>query len=171
MFKAGTILELKEQREPERKIDPQTGEPAFVKQRNPDTGELENTKKPAMQVFPYNKVRVIGASPVVHVGQSDWQGNDAQGVIIEPMTEFAGNLDEPIGKIKQLYNVVSVPEDIVYEPKIRVVESNTAEAGPTPEEIFAIEAPGEAPAVGQNRARTPFEDVKPPSGTQGTSPL
>jgi hypothetical protein len=170
MYATGTILELKEQREPERKIDPQTGEPAFVKKRNRETGELENTKTPAMQVFPYNKVKVVGKSPVVHE-YSEWTGTDAEGVIIEPITEFAGNLDEPIGKIRLLYNVVHTPEEKVYQPEIRVIEANTQQAGPTPEEIFAQEAPGEPPKAGQTRARTPFEDVKPPAGSHGKSPL
>lgn len=170
MYAAGTILELKEQREPERKIDPQTGEPAFVKKRNRDTGELENTKTPAMQPFPWNKVQVLGKSPVVH-DYSDWTGADAEGVILQPLTEFAGNIDEPIGKVRMLYNVVSVPEEKVYQPEVRVVQAATAQAGPTPEEVFATEAPGEAPKEGQTRARTPFADVKPPAGTHGRSPL
>lgn len=170
MYRRDTILELKTPREPERKIDPQTGKPAFVKTRSKN-GELVNTKEPAFQVFPYNRVKVLGPSPVVHE-YSEWQGADAAGVIIQPLTEFAGNLDEPFGKLQQLYNVVEVPEEIVYEPKIRVIESNTQEAGPTPEQVFAAKAAGEPPKDGQSRGRTkPFDDVKPSRGSQGTSPL
>lgn len=166
MFTAGTILELKKPRPAEEK---RNRDDEVVMVKDPKTGE--STDKPVMQEFPYNRVEVVGPSPVVHVGQSEWTGADAEGVIIRPLTEFGGNLDEPVGKIKQLYNVVSVPEPQVYKPEVRVVEATTAMAGPTPEEVFAKEAPGKPPKRGQHRARTPFEDVKPSKGTHGTSPL
>lgn len=172
MFKSGTILELKEQREPTQATDPYTGEPRFQKKRNPRTGEETELKdKPVMKPFPYNKVEVVGPSPIV-ADRGEWTGPDAAGVIIRPLTDFGGNLDEPVGKLKQLYNVVSVPEDIVpVEQTIKVINSATNQAGETPEEVFAREAPGKPAGPGHTRGRTPFADVKPDKGTQGTSPL
>ena len=171
MFKSGTVLELKEQREPTQATDPYTGEPRFEKKRNPRTGEeTVNESKPVMLPFPYNKVEVVGPSPVIRQND-DWTGADAQEVILRPLHDFAGNIAEPLGKVKKLYNVVSVPEDVVeVERTIRVIQANTNQAGETPEEVFAREAPGK-PAKNGGRARTPFEDVRPDPGTQGTSPL
>jgi hypothetical protein len=172
MFKSGTILELKKPRDPEQATDPYTGEPRFEKKRNPKTGEETfDESKPVMKPFPWNKVEVVGPSPVIRQ-TGEWSGVDAQEVIIRPLTDFAGNLAEPMGKLKQIYNVVSVPEDVVpVERTIKVIEAHTNQAGETPEEVFAREAPGKAPAAGRKRGRTPFEDVKPDRGSQGTSPL
>lgn len=149
MYTPGTILELKQQREP----DDETGEE-----------------------FPYNRVTVIGASPVDHGGArgGDWSGAEAAGVIIQPLTNFGANLDEPLGKVQALYDVVSIPETVIESPKIRVIDAHTSQAGPTPEEVFAKEAPGEAPEEGQTRGRTkpnvdsPLEDPRKP---KNASPL
>jgi hypothetical protein len=172
MFTPGTILELKEQREPSQATDPYTGEPRFEKKRNPRTGEETfNKDRPVMKPFPYNKVEVIGPSPII-TDRGEWTGVDAAGVIVRPLSDFAGNLDEPVGKLKQLYNVVSVPEAVVpVERTIKVIDAISNQAGETPEEAFAREAPGKPAEPGLRRARTPFEDVKPEKGTQGTSPL
>lgn len=175
MFKSGTVLKLKEPRGPEPKIDPYTDQPVMKKTRNPRTGEEKFTDEPVMLPFPYNEVEVIGPSPVVHSDpNSPWQGGDAVGVIIRPLSDFAGNLDEPLGKLKQLYDVVSIPEAIEtpIERTIKVIDATTNQAGETPEEVFAREAPGVAPKAGQKRGRTkPFDDVTPPKGTKGQSPL
>ena len=155
MYAPGTILKLKEQREPTEKLDRDTGEPVL---RGP-----KGREKPVMLEFPYNRVKVIGRSPVSYA--NDWTGIDAQGVIIMPLTDFAGNLDEPFGKLQQLYEVESIPEvEVPKEVKVKIIDANTNQAGPTPEEVFAKESPGKPPAPGQIRGRTkPFEDVKPPS--------
>ena len=146
MYTPGTILELKQQREP----DEETGED-----------------------FPYNRVTVIGASPVDHGGArgGDWSGSEAVGVILQPITNFGANLDEPLGKVQALYDVVEVPETVIEQPKIRVINATTAEAGDTPEQVFAREAPGEPDPEG-GRKRTPLvvdsplEDPrKPPSAS------
>ncbi len=174
MFKSGTVLELKEQRGDEPKIDPYTDQPVHKKKRNPRTGEETFTDEVVMLPFPYNKVEVIGPSPVIHSDpNSPWQGADAVGVIIRPLSDFAGNLDEAFGKLKQLYNVVSVPEAIEQpvERTIRVIDAATNQAGETPEEVFAREAPGIPAEAGKKRGRTPFDDVKPEPGTKGRSPL
>ena len=155
MYKAGTILTLKEPRDPSPKLDRESGEPVL---RGP-----KGKEKPVMLEFPYNRVQVIGESPVIY-DREGWTGPDAKGVIIQPLTDFAGNLDEPFGKLRKLYNVESIPEnEAPAEIKVKQINATTAEAGPTPEEVFAEKAPGKPPLDGQIRARTndPFGDVKP----------
>lgn len=136
MYEPDTILSLKTQRDP----DPETGEE-----------------------FPYNEVRVVGVSPISHGGNSEWSGTAAAGVIITPLTNFGSTLDEPFGKLQALYDVKEIPvREVDADPKIRVIHSTTASAGPTPEEVFAVEAPGTPPEPGQRRARTsPLEDPRP----------
>lgn len=144
MYESNTILELKEPR-PDVKIP---------KKEDPDTGRV----RPAHTLpFPYNKVRVIGRSPVDHSGgaQGTWSGAAATGVIIEPLSGFASTLDEPFGKLQKLYKVIEVPSNEVEVVPIRVIRSDlTTSAGPTPEDVFAEKAPGKPPEEGQIRART-----------------
>lgn len=127
MYEADTILTLKEPHE----ADSETGEE-----------------------FPYNRVRVVGESPVSHPNKGGWTGADARGVIIVPLTNFGGNLDEPFGKLREIYDVESIPEHEAPANPVRVVKGGTASVGPTPEEIFAAEAPGEPPEGDEPRART-----------------
>jgi hypothetical protein len=76
------------------------------------------------EAFPYDRVRVIGQSPVNHATiATEWTGANGQGVIVEPLTEFGANLDEPFGRLQELYVVESLPEP-----------------GPSPEQVFADEA-------------------------------
>lgn len=133
----------------------------------PDT--ILKLKKPRSTddaVFPYDKVRVVNRSPINHSGTSDWEGADAEGVIIQPLTGFDANSDEPFGKLAALYDVAELPDTSVdpESQKIRVVDTATAAAGKTPEEVFAEEAPGE-PGVDGKRGRTPrespLEDPRP----------
>lgn len=143
MYAKDTILVLKEQRPP----DEETGED-----------------------FAYNKVRVIGQSPVTSGEDKGYSGPDADGVLLEGLTNFGGNLDEPFGRVKELYDVESIPEvEVPAQTTVKVVDAQSAQAGPTPEEVFAEEAPGIAPEPGQRRGRTsPFEEVR---GPKGSSPL
>jgi hypothetical protein len=136
MYAKDTILALKQPKE----ADSETGE-----------------------AFPYNEVRVVGQSPVSHSHKGEWTGGDAAGVILTPLTNFGATLDEPFGKCRALYDVKEIPEVVIEQEqqKIRVVDSSTAAAGKTPEEVFAVEAPGEKPEAGQRRARTsPLGEVK-----------
>lgn len=140
------MLVLKDQREP----DPETNEP-----------------------FPYNRVKVIGPSPINHgIASGEWTGTEGDGVIITPLSNFGGTLDEPFGKLRALYEVESVPEhegDVT--PKVRVINATTAAAGPTPEEVFAEKAPGKAPEPGQIRARTPRSPLEDPRPKATDGPL
>jgi hypothetical protein len=149
MYKPGTILVLKEQRRPETRTN---REGKVI---------LDEKDKPIKFEFPYNRVEVVGESPIDHgILQAGWEGAGARGVIIKPLTEFAGNLDEPYGKLQALYNVESIPEDVgPVAPTIRV--TMPGELGPTPEEVFAQEAPGTPPEPGQQRGRTsPLGETK-----------
>lgn len=141
MYENETILKMREPRED----DPHTGP------------------------FAYNRVRVIGKSPVSHV-RGTWEGADADGVILEPLNNFGGVLDEPYGKVNLMYEVESVPEPVmITERTHRIINANTAAAGQTPEEVFAQKAPGKAPEAGSTRGRT--SPLGEPGGPPSTSPL
>lgn len=148
MYTPDTVLVLKQQRDP----DPETNEE-----------------------FPYNRVKVIGPSPVDHGGArgGEWEGTAAQGVVIVPLSNFGSTLDEPYGKLGALYDVESVPDTTIeVKQTIRVIDSSSQSAGPTPEEVFAVEAPGEPPKEGEIRGRTPFESpLEDPRVPANASPL
>lgn len=159
MYDPDTILELKEPK-PDEVVEAR---------KDPDTGRTRPKHKIP---FPYNKVRVVGQSPVDHSAgrQGTWQGAAAQSVLIEPLSGHGSTLDEPLGKIQKLYKVVSVPSNEILVEPIRVVRSTSASAGPSPEEVFAKESPGVPPKPGQNRGRTsPLGDVEDDSAAR--SPL
>lgn len=142
MYEPGTILTLKKPHDP----DPETGE-----------------------AFPYNRVRVINQSPVSHADKGDWQGVDAAGVLLEGLTNFGSTLDYPFGHLTEIYDVESIPEVVQdLNPKVRIINATSAQAGPTPEEVFAVEAPGAAPEEGQTRARShPLGEVTGPADAIG----
>lgn len=146
MYKPGTILTLKNQKDP----DPESG-----------------------AEFPYNSVEVIGQSPIDHgttrpTGQ--WQGTNGAGVIIKPLTAFAGNLDEPYGKLRQLYEVVSIPEQAEIVREVRIKVSTPEDLGPTPEEVFAQLPASDAPRRPATKS-SPLPDPDPVPGENGASPL
>lgn len=150
MYEPGTILELKEPR-PDEEI------PA---RKDPDTGRTRPKQK---LPFPYNRVRVLGQSPVDHSGGAagTWSGAAARGVLIEPLSGFSANLDEPLGKLQKIYKVVETPKREVEVAPIRVIPAHTDAAGPTPEEVFQVKSPGVPPKPGQIRGRTsPLGDVE-----------
>lgn len=145
MYEPDTILSLKIPRDP----DSETGE-----------------------AFPYNTVRVIGRSVVSHAWEEDWRGADSEGVMLTPESNFGSVIDEPFGKLRQLYDVSQRPVLEVVVPKLRVIDSATAAAGPTPEEVFAEEAPGVEPEDGLPRGRTPIESpLETPEPPAPSSPL
>lgn len=130
---------------------------------------MKEPKSTEDKPFAYDRVRVIGPSPINHgMTSSEWEGASGAGVLISPLSDFAANLDEPYGKLTALYNVVEVPDHTVdVAPKIRVINSTSQSAGPTPEEVFAKEAPGKPSADGK-RGRTPavspLDDPRPKPG-------
>lgn len=137
MYAPGTILKLREQHEP-----------IVLEGKGEDGEDIELP-------FPYNRVKVVNQSPINHGGQAaEWAGADGQGVIITPLEGHGSTIDEPYGKLTRLYEVESIPERILQAPQIQVIDSNSGDAGPTPEEVFAKAAEGQ-PKSGE-RARTPF---------------
>ncbi|MBA3240071.1 MAG: hypothetical protein H0T60_02500 [Acidobacteria bacterium] len=92
--------------------------------------------------FPYDRVKVVGQSPVDHAGglASQWVGAHAQGVIITPVGEgFGSTVDEPFGKLQELYEVAEIPEVLApTAPDVTVITPESA--GPSPEDVFAVEA-------------------------------
>ncbi len=107
--------------------------------KNPRT-EYDDDGEVVGEAFPYDRIRVIGQSPVNHATMStEWVGANGQGVIVEPLTEFGANLDEPFGRLQELYDVESLPEPAVFRgTEVEVVEP--ADLGPSPEQVFANEA-------------------------------
>lgn len=132
MYEPGTILTLKEPREPET---------------NDKDQEIE---------FPYNRVEVVGQSPIQHaIAGASWVGAEAQGVIVKPLSGFGSTLDEPYGKLKELYDVESIPQhEAPLAQPVKVINSSSGSAGPTPEEVFKEESPGTPPEAGRRRGRT-----------------
>jgi hypothetical protein len=123
--------------------------------------------------FPYDRVRVIGPSPVSkgHESKTKYAGSEAQGVIITPLEGFEANLDEPFGKLTALYDVESVPERKPIKSGIVVKDStSTTDMGPTPEQVFAAEAPGEPSEHGE-RVRTPLSPLTDPNDETAEGPL
>lgn len=135
MYEPGTILTLKEPRS--------VGTPG----------------EDSYEEFPYDRVRVLGGSPINHgATQSEWVGADANGIIIEPLNGFGANADEPQGRIQSLYDVESIPErEIDLGAPVKV--TTQAQAGPTPEEVFAAEAPADKAATSKDgeRVRSPLD--------------
>lgn len=145
MYEPNTVLTLKNPRDP----DPETGEE-----------------------FPYNEVRVVGPSPVSYAAHGEWEGVNAAGVIVTPLANFGSTLDEPYGKLVALYDVTEIPViEVDVVPQIRVINSTSQSAGPTPEERFATEAPGVAPEPGQIRGRTPRSPLDDPRPKPSDGPL
>lgn len=135
MYEPDTILKLKEPRS--------VGEP--------DSEDYE--------AFPYDVVKVVGPSPINHGGpQSEWIGSEGSGVIITPINGFGSTLDEPFGKLQSLYEVESIPErEIELGAPVKVITPGTA--GPTPEEVFAKEAPADPDKRSKHgeRVRSPLD--------------
>lgn len=95
-------------------------EPAFIdaEGRKQPLSEFKPSKDASEpeRLFPYNRVKVVGRSPINH-GHSEkgWQGSDADGYIVQPLTDFAANLDEPYGKLSALYSVAELPDESIAE--------------------------------------------------------
>lgn len=124
-------------------------------------------------VFPYDRVRVIGPSPIAYGGgASEWEGVNARGVIIAPLTEFAGNLDEPFGRLQRLYDVESEPEPQDVQVHERAYDAHSRVAGKTPEESLQ-ELSGDVPKSA-TRVRTqhsPLQTLDEASPPESESPL
>lgn len=88
----------------------------------------------------YDRVKVVGPSPFTHNGLSEWEGISRQGIIIQPAgMEYGANVDQPFGRLQELYDVAELPEPVEVDihPKVRIINTGTASAGPSPEEVFS----------------------------------
>lgn len=130
--------------------------------------ELQSTDD---KVYPYDRVKVVGQSPVQHVSSSGsaWAGADATGYIITPLEEFAPTLDKPYGQLEELYEIEAWPTDPVTGEPL-TPEANPRNV-PTPEQILrkaAAEQPAPeprkpAPSV-QHNAKSPEQVLREASG-------
>jgi hypothetical protein len=133
MFEPGTILALK---------DPQSTEE---------------------ETYPYDRVLVVGQSPVHHATESGsaFAGADAQGYIIRPVEGFAGTVDKPVGLLNELYEIESYPTDPTTGEPLR--PENNPRNLPTPEQLLR-RAAEENPAPAKPRGHLPSlqDDVRSP---------
>lgn len=97
---------------------------------------LKEPRSTEDEAFPYDRVEVIGQSPVHHgIRAEEWVGANGQGVIVTPLAGFDSTIDEPYGKLQELYEVESIPEAQPNEPQVKVI--TPADLGPSPEDTFA----------------------------------
>lgn len=101
---------------------------------------LKDPRSTEEDPFPYDRVEVVGQSPIHHgVRAEEWEGAQGQGVIIKPLNGFGATLDEPYGKLRDLYNVESTPvREAPAEARVKLLTQ--ADLGPSPEEAFADQA-------------------------------
>lgn len=134
----------------------------------PDTIlELKDRRSTKENPFPYDEVRVVGESPVDHGFATAWEGTNAKGVIITPLTDFASTIDEPYGKLVKLYKVKHLPEEVeIVAGTVKIITQE--EQGPSPEEVFAEEA---EKAGEDSRARKPRKRVISPLDGEDQTPV
>jgi hypothetical protein len=103
-----------------------------------EPGTILVAKNPKGEDYAFDRVRVIGPSPIHHgqASMGEWVGSDGSGVLVEPLSAFSANIDEPFGKLQAMYDIESVPAEQVLEVKPVTV----LRPGPSPEEFFAAEA-------------------------------
>ena len=90
----------------------------------------------------YNFIEVVGLSPSTYANLETWTGAEARGVIVQATfdpdtddpTPFSPTLDEPVGKLNELYEIVKEPP--VVEPDL-TPQVRRAPNLPTPNEVFA----------------------------------
>lgn len=134
----------------------------------PDTIlKLKDTRSTKKDPFAYDEVRVVGASPVDHGQRTVWEGTNAQGVILTPLTAFASTIDEPYGKVAKLYNVKHMPDEVeIVAGTVKIIAQE--ELGPSPEDVFAQDT--EAAGGDSRKKRKPVKVVSPLDGEDQTVP-
>lgn len=105
--------------------------------------------------YPYDRVYVVGQSPVQHTSadpNSPWAAADAIGFILRPAGEtFGPVIDVPYGEINRLYEIEEYPTNpITGEP---ITPENSPRGQPTPEQVFTKVARESKPV--QTRPRAP----------------
>lgn len=163
MYEPDTILKLKE---PRTVGTPPQGRPPKGKEGDAGYVPASEDYVPASEdyePFPYDRVKVVGVSPVnrAAIEGGEWEGPQGQEVIITPLDGFGSTSAEPYGKLQKLYDVEEVPvREGTVEAPVRVITPGTA--GPTPEEVFAKDAPGRPNARGRTKRRSPLDVVPEP---------
>ena len=114
------------------------------------------------KIYPYDRVKVVGQSPIQHTTSSGslWAGADATGYIITPLEEFAPTLDKPFGELQSLYEIESYPLDpITQEP---LTPENNPRHLPSPEQVLAREAAnGPTPSPRQKTPHVQHDSKSP----------
>lgn len=88
-------------------------------------------------LHPFNRVRVIGPSPVQRSGAlAEWQGGQSAGVLIQPEGQFGPTVDRPLGELQQDYDIEFEPVVEITQGTVRVINAHSHQAGPTPEDVF-----------------------------------
>lgn len=111
---------------------------------------------PASPAAAYNRVKVVGPSPVMHVntasyGQGgNWSGMDGQGVLVEPLEGFNAIEDRPFGWLREHYNVESEP--VIEVPVAQPIRLVPVDTRPSPEQVFA-DAAKATPAAPSTRKK------------------
>jgi hypothetical protein len=127
--------------------------------------EFTGKKGEEPRLFPYNRVKVIGQSPINYAHRDEgWEGTEAHGVIIQPMTEFSSTLDEPYGRLVRMYDVEHVPVDDVVEGAVASDRGFTQVPAsrnlpPSPEEVFRLARENPDAPPSPTRVKTPMDPL------------
>jgi hypothetical protein len=107
------------------------------------------------QTYAYDRVKVVGQSPVQHATASGsaWAGADATGYIITPLDDFGPTLDKPYGELADLYEVEEYPTDPITQQPI--TPENNPRNAPSPEQQFARAAKEAGQDAAPRRAPSP----------------
>jgi hypothetical protein len=83
----------------------------ILKRREPVEGEFAK----------FNEVEVVAQSEVSSSAYTqDWNGQNAEGVLLTSVLEFSEVIDRPYGELERDYEIVSIPEEdepVVEKPK------------------------------------------------------
>lgn len=119
--------------------------------------ELREPQSTEDQPFAYDRVKVLGVSPVSHAATvpGQWQGVEAQHVLIQPVDVFDANIEKPLGFLQEQYVITEVPDSNLAAQRGGVT---VEQRGPSPEEVFKTNAV-EADAVrARNRTTTALQN-------------
>jgi hypothetical protein len=130
-----------------------------------EPGTILTLKEPQStddKTYAYDRVQVVGQSPVQHVSSSgsSWAGPDATGYIIRPLDEHAPTLDKPYGELERVYEIESYPIDPITQQPI--TPENNPRNVPSPMQV--LRAAEEGRELPQQRKPLPSvqSDVKSP---------
>lgn len=92
-------------------------------------------------VYPYNKIKVVGPSPVRGTETlPEWTGIDGDQFIITPESEFGATQVAPESVLQRDYTVVSYPDETTLEINPEREQQQRIQRLKSPEQLFAEEA-------------------------------